>query len=79
MATVVNNVINLIVKRSALTPRLIQSLIMEMHCTYRDTYLSSAVRWLSREKVCVGCFDAIKAFLAEKEQDYPELQDVSGL
>ncbi|KAJ3601181.1 hypothetical protein NHX12_032154 [Muraenolepis orangiensis] len=23
----------------------------------------------------VGCFDAIKAFLAEKGQDYPELED----
>ncbi|XDV12097.1 hypothetical protein PO909_000834 [Leuciscus waleckii] len=50
----------------------------EMNCAYKDIPLHTAVRWLSCGNVLerfVSCFDAIKAFLAEKGQDYPELQD----
>ncbi|KAJ3606325.1 hypothetical protein NHX12_025846 [Muraenolepis orangiensis] len=49
-----------------------------MDSSYKDLPLYSAVRWLSCGNVLerfVGCFDAIKAFLAEKGQDYPELED----
>ncbi|KAJ3583813.1 hypothetical protein NHX12_015531 [Muraenolepis orangiensis] len=49
-----------------------------MDSAYKDLPLHSAVRWLSCGKALerfVGCFDAIKAFLAEKGQDYPELED----
>lgn len=49
-----------------------------MNCAYKDIPIHSTVRWLSGGKVLerfVGCFDAIKAFLAEKGQDYPELHD----
>ncbi|KAJ3583822.1 hypothetical protein NHX12_015540 [Muraenolepis orangiensis] len=49
-----------------------------MDSSYKDFPLHSAVRWLSCGKALerfVGCFDAIKAFLAEKGQDYPELED----
>lgn len=71
-------VINFIVKRSALTHQQFQSLFKEMDCTYKDIPLHSVVRWLSSRKVLewfVGCFDAIKAFLAEKDQDDPELKN----
>ncbi|KAJ3581211.1 hypothetical protein NHX12_016914 [Muraenolepis orangiensis] len=74
----VAKIVNFIVKRSALTHRQFQSLLEEMDSSYKDLPLHSAVRWLSCVKVLerfVGCFDAIKAFLAEKGQDYPELED----
>uniref|UniRef100_UPI00358FEE4E general transcription factor II-I repeat domain-containing protein 2-like n=1 Tax=Myxine glutinosa TaxID=7769 RepID=UPI00358FEE4E len=77
MPTVVK-VINFIVKRSALTHRQFQSLLEEMDCTCIDIPLHSAVRWLSCRKVLerfVNCFYAIKACLAEKGQNYPELED----
>lgn len=77
MATVVK-VVNFIVKRSALTHRQFQSLLEEKDCSYKDIPRHSAIRWLSCGKVLeqfVGCFDDIKAFLAEKGQDYPELED----
>ncbi|KAJ3593948.1 hypothetical protein NHX12_006281 [Muraenolepis orangiensis] len=49
-----------------------------MNSSYKDLPLHSA-RWLSCGKALerfVGCFDAIKAFLAEKGQDlHPELED----
>uniref|UniRef100_UPI00358E5645 general transcription factor II-I repeat domain-containing protein 2-like n=1 Tax=Myxine glutinosa TaxID=7769 RepID=UPI00358E5645 len=75
MARVVK-VINFIVKRSALTHRQFQSLLEEMDCTYKDIPLHSVVRWLSCGKVLERFvnFDAIKAFLAEKGQNYPELE-----
>ncbi len=56
-----------------------QCLLEEMDSSWKDTPLHSAVRWLSCRKVLewvVGCFYAIKAFLAEKGQNYPELEDV---
>ena len=77
MATVAK-VVNFIVKRSALTHRQFQSLLEEMDSAYKDLPLHSAVRWLSSGKVLerfVSCLDAIKAFLAEKGQNYPELED----
>ena len=77
IATMVK-IVNFIVKRSALTHRQFQSLLVEFDAAYKDLPLHSAVRWLSCGKVLerfVGCFDAIKAFLHEKGQDYPELED----
>lgn len=77
MDTVVK-IINLIVKRSSLTHRQFQSLLGEMDCSYKDIPLHCAVRWLSAGKVLerfVSCLDAIKAFLLERDQDYPELED----
>ncbi|XP_065148348.1 general transcription factor II-I repeat domain-containing protein 2-like [Paramisgurnus dabryanus] len=77
MATVVK-IVNFIVKRSSLTHRQFQSLLEEMDSTYKDIPLHSAVRWLSCGKVLerfVGCFDSVKAFLAEKGQVYNELDD----
>ena len=71
-------VVNFIVKQSALTHRQFQSLLKEMDCSYKDIPLHPAVRGLSCGRVLewfVGCIDAIKAFLAEKGQDYPELED----
>ncbi|CAM5156832.1 unnamed protein product, partial [Natator depressus] len=49
-----------------------------MDSAYNDIPLHSNIRWLSRGKVLVhfvNCFDAIKAFLSEKRQNYPELDD----
>ncbi|KAJ3584302.1 hypothetical protein NHX12_014798 [Muraenolepis orangiensis] len=49
-----------------------------MDSSYKDLPLHSAVRWLSCGKALewfVGCFDAIKAILAEKGHDNPELED----
>ena len=77
MATV-SKIINFIVKRSALTHRQFQSLLEELDSAYTNLPLHSAVRWLSCRKVLerfVSCFDAIKAFLAEKGQKYQELED----
>ncbi|KAJ3581347.1 hypothetical protein NHX12_016749, partial [Muraenolepis orangiensis] len=59
-----------------------QSLLEEMDSSYKNLPLHSAVRWLSCGNVLerfVGCFDAIKAFLAEKGQDCPELEDENHL
>lgn len=45
---------------------------------HKTSYSHSAVRWLSCRKVLerfVDCFDAVKAFLAKKGQDFPELED----
>ena len=77
MATVAK-VINFLVKRSALTHRQFRSLLEEMDSAYTDLPLHSAVRWLSCGKVLerfVSCIDAIKVFLAEKGQHYPQLED----
>ncbi len=77
MATVAK-VINFIVKRSTLTHRQFRSLLEEMDSAYTDLPLHSAVRWLSCGKVLerfVSCIDAVKAFLAEKGQNYPQLED----
>ena len=77
MATVAK-VINFLVKRSALTHRRFRSLLEEMDSAYPDLPLHSAVRWLSCGKVLerfVSCLDAIKVFLAEKGQHYPQLED----
>ena len=77
MATVAK-VINFLVKRSALTHRQFRSLLEEMDSAYPDLPLHSAVRWLSCGKVLerfVSCIDAIKVFLAEKGQHYPQLED----
>ena len=77
MATV-TKIINFIVKRSALTHRQFQSLLEELDSAYTDLPLHSAVRWLSCGNVLerfFSCFDAIKAFLAEKGQKYPELEN----
>ncbi|KAG9259865.1 general transcription factor II-I repeat domain-containing protein 2-like [Astyanax mexicanus] len=77
MATVAK-VINFLVKRSALTHRQFRSLLEEMDSEYADLPLHSAVRWLSCGKVLerfVSCIDAIKVFLAEKGQQYPQLED----
>ena len=74
----VTKIVNFIVKRSALTHRQFKSLLEELENTHKDLPLHSAVRWLSCGKVLerfVGCFDAIKVFLAEKGQHYPELED----
>lgn len=71
MATMAK-VVNFIVKRSALTNRQFQSLLEEMDSADTDLPLHSAVRWLSCGKVMerfVSCYDAIKAFLAEKGQN----------
>ncbi|KAJ3588231.1 hypothetical protein NHX12_011825 [Muraenolepis orangiensis] len=49
-----------------------------MDSSYKYLPLHLAVRWLSCGNALerfVGFFDAIKAFLAEKGQDYPELED----
>ncbi|KAG6931716.1 GTF2I repeat domain containing 2B, partial [Chelydra serpentina] len=49
-----------------------------MDSSYNDIPLHSNIWWLSRGKVLVrfaNCFDAIKAFLSEKGQIYPELDD----
>uniref|UniRef100_A0A8C3TK26 DUF4371 domain-containing protein n=1 Tax=Chelydra serpentina TaxID=8475 RepID=A0A8C3TK26_CHESE len=80
-----NNVMNTVVRignflvaRSALTHRQFQALLEEMDSAYNDIPLHSNIRWLSRGKVLVrfvNCFDAIEAFLSEKEQNYPELDD----
>lgn len=77
MATVAK-VINFLIKRSALTHRQFRSLLEEMDSAYTDLPLHSAVRWLSCGKVLerfVSCIDAIKVFLAEKGQHYPQLED----
>uniref|UniRef100_A0A3B1K4F4 DUF4371 domain-containing protein n=1 Tax=Astyanax mexicanus TaxID=7994 RepID=A0A3B1K4F4_ASTMX len=77
MATVAK-VINFLVKRSALTHRQFRSLLEEMDSEYADLPLHLAVRWLSCGKVLerfVSCIDAIKVFLAEKGQQYPQLED----
>ncbi|KAK0146239.1 General transcription factor II-I repeat domain-containing protein 2 [Merluccius polli] len=77
MATVAK-IINFIVKRSALTHRQFQALLEELDSAYTDLPLHTAVRWLSCGKVLerfVSCFDAVKAFLSEKGQNYPELED----
>lgn len=66
MAIVVKAV-NFIVGRSALTHRQFQSLLKEKDCSYKDIPLVM--------ENFVGCFDAITAFLAEKGQNYPELED----
>uniref|UniRef100_A0A3B1J491 SPIN-DOC-like zinc-finger domain-containing protein n=1 Tax=Astyanax mexicanus TaxID=7994 RepID=A0A3B1J491_ASTMX len=55
-----------------------RSLLEEMDSEYADLPLHSAVRWLSCGKVLerfVSCIDAIKVFLAEKGQQYPQLED----
>lgn len=77
MATVAK-VINFLIKRSALTHRQFRSLLEEMDSAYTDLPLHSAVRWLSCGKVLerfVSCIDAIKVFLVEKGQHYPQLED----
>lgn len=77
MATVAK-VVNFIVNRSALTHRQFRSLLEEMDSAHTDLPLHSAVRWLSCGKVLerfVSCFDAVKVFLAEKGQNYPQLED----
>uniref|UniRef100_UPI00358FAF2C general transcription factor II-I repeat domain-containing protein 2-like n=1 Tax=Myxine glutinosa TaxID=7769 RepID=UPI00358FAF2C len=59
-------------------PSTVPFLLEKMDCTYKDIPLHSAVRWLSCGKVLErfdSCSDAIKAFLAEKGQNYPELED----
>ena len=74
----VSKIITFIMKRSALTHWHFQSLLEELDSTYTDLPLHSAMRWLSCGKVLerfVSCFGAIKAFLAEKGQKYPELID----
>ncbi|KAK0139165.1 General transcription factor II-I repeat domain-containing protein 2 [Merluccius polli] len=53
-----------------------------MDSIHKDLPLHCSVRWLSGGMVLdlfVECFDAIKAFLIEKEQDYPELEDEKWL
>ncbi|CAM5156826.1 unnamed protein product [Natator depressus] len=81
MNTVVR-IVNFLVARSALTHREFQALLEEMDSAYKDIPLHSNIRWLSRGKVLVhfvNCFDAIKAFLSEKGQNYPELDDDTWL
>ena len=77
MATVAK-IINFTVKRSELTHWQFQSLLEELDSAYTDLPLHSAVRWLSCGKVLerfVSCFDTIKAFMAEKGQNYPVLEN----
>lgn len=55
-----------------------QSLLEELDSTCTDFSLHSVVRWLSCRKVLerfISCIDAVRAFLAEKDQKYPELED----
>lgn len=76
--TTVTKVVNFLLANSSLTDRQFQAFLEEVDSAYKDTPLHSSVRWLSCGKVLerfVECFDEIKIFLSEKDQDYPELED----
>jgi hypothetical protein len=71
-------IVNFIVSRSSLTHRQFKSLLQEMESAYTNLPLYSNVRWLSRGNVLnrfVSSLQAIKVFLDEKEQHFPELND----
>ncbi|CAM4663474.1 unnamed protein product [Lepidochelys kempii] len=71
-------IVNFLVAQSTLTRRQFQALLEEIDNAYNDIPLHSSIQWLSRGKVLVrlvNCFDAIKAFLSEKGQNYPKLDD----
>jgi len=69
-------IVNFIVSRSSWIHRQFKSLLQEMDSAYTDLPLCSNVRWLSRGTVLngfVSSLEAIKVFLDEKEQHFPEL------
>jgi hypothetical protein len=81
MTTVVK-IVNYLVSHSSLIHRQFKSLLQEIDCEYGDLLLHSNVRWLSRGKVLtrfVNCYEAIKIFLDEKKQHFPELNDTDWL
>lgn len=70
--TTVTKVVNFLVAHSSLTHRQFQAFLEEVDSAYKDIPLHSIVRWLSCGKVLerfVECFDEIKIFLSEKDQD----------
>ncbi|XP_074838070.1 protein FAM200C-like isoform X2 [Carettochelys insculpta] len=76
MATVVK-IVNFLLAQSARTHRQFQALLEEMGGC-RDLPLQRGVGWLSRGKFLarfVDCLEALKIFLAENGQNYPELDD----
>ncbi|XP_074847014.1 general transcription factor II-I repeat domain-containing protein 2A-like isoform X1 [Carettochelys insculpta] len=77
MITVVK-IVNFLVAQSAVTRRQFQALLEEIDRSHKDVPLHSNVHWISRGKVLtyfVDYLDAIKIFLSEKGQNYPELYD----
>ena len=66
----------------ALNSRQFQTLLGEVQAQYNTLLMYNNVRWLSRGRVLerfVACLNEIRLFMHEKEQNFPQLTDVTWL